>query len=284
MKDGAGGKKDKRAQRANLPDGPALITGASSGIGEEFARQLAADGHDLVLVARREDRLAALAAELAARHGVAVDVVAADLATAEGIESVERAVAERSALGLLVNNAGFGTNGKFLDVALERSLEMIAVHITASVRLMKAALPAMVARRSGAVINVSSVAAFYTSAGGANYGATKAYLNSFSEALQQELSGTGVTVQALCPGFTYSGFHDTPEYAGFDRSALPSKLWMTAEAVVGESLESVGNGKVIVVPGAQYKMMVALANSPFGGGIRSTGRKLATRFRGRAFR
>lgn len=269
---------------SHLPPGPALITGASSGIGAEFARQLAAAGHELILTARREELLTALADELRAAYGVAVEVVVADLAQPEGIERVEAAIAGREALGVLINNAGFGTNGRFLDVVIDRSLDMISVHITASVRLMKAALPSMVARGRGAIINVSSIAAFYNSAGGANYGATKAYLNSFSEALQNELVDTGVTVQALCPGFTYSGFHETPEYTGFDRSAIPQKLWMTAEAVVAESLESVGNGKVIVVPGRQYKMMRALAVGPFGSLIRQTGRKLATSFRGRAFK
>lgn len=269
---------------AGLPPGAALITGASSGIGAEYARQLAAAGHDLILTARREELLTALAEELRGLHGVAVEIVVADLAQPDGIERVEAAIVGRDDLGLLINNAGFGTNGRFLDVAVGRSLDMISVHITASVRLMKAALPGMVARGRGAIINVSSIAAFYTSAGGANYGASKAYLNSFSEALQNELAGTGVTVQALCPGFTYSGFHDTPEYTGFNRSAIPERMWMTAEEVVAESLESVGNGKVIVVPGRQYKMMRALAVGPFGSVIRSVGRKIAPRMRGRAFK
>jgi short-subunit dehydrogenase len=142
----------------------------------------------------------------------------------------------------------------------------------------------MVARGSGDIINVSSIAAFFAAAGGATYGATKAYLNVFSEALQVELAGKGVRVQALCPGFTYSGFHDTPVYEGFDRKAIPDRMWMTAEAVVSESLGALPKGKVIVIPGRQYKLMAAAATGPFGGSIRATGRRLAARFRGRAFK
>jgi short-subunit dehydrogenase len=264
--------------------GLALITGASSGIGAEFARQLAAAGHDLVLVARRQEMLAALAAELTGRYAVRAEVLAADLSSPEDIRRVEEAIRARPDLGVLVNNAGFGTNGHFMAVPIDRSQDMIAVHIIASVRLAHAALPAMVERGRGDIINVSSIAAFFTAAGGATYGATKAYLNVFSEALQVELAGTGVRVQALCPGFTTSGFHDTPAYEGFDRSAIPDRLWMTAESVVRESLESMPKGKVIVIPGRQYKLMAAAATGPFGGSIRSTGRRLAARFRGRAFR
>ena len=252
-----------------------FITGASSGIGEAFARRLAADGFDLTLVARREERLRALADELSAVHDVRVEVLTADLAREEEIERVAAAIRARPDLTLLINNAGFGTRGDFADVPIERHLEMIRVHDVATVALTWAALPGLRARGGGAIINVSSIAAFFPSGGGVTYTATKAYLNNFSEALAAELDGTGVRVQALCPGFTYSEFHDTPEYAGvFDRKQIPDRLWMSAEAVVDESLTALAGNRVIVVPGRQYRAIVATANSPLRGPIRAAGRKI----------
>ncbi len=154
-------------------------------------------------------------------------------------------------LVLLVNNAGFGTRGEFVEVALERTLDMIRVHVLATVTLCRAAAPGMMARGGGAIVNVSSIAAFFPSAGGANYGATKAYLNAFSEALAAELRGAGVAVQALCPGFTTTEFHDVGDYEAFDRGQIPVPLWMPAADVVAESLAALGSGRVIVVPGGQ---------------------------------
>lgn len=262
-----------------LPAGTALITGASSGAGAEFARQLAAAGYNLILVARREDKLAELAGQLSSQHAVRAEVVPADLTRTEDIARLETLIAGRDDLVLLVNNAGFGTRGHFAEVDIGPQVDMITVHVIASVRLARAALPGMIRRGAGAIINVSSIAAFFSSPGGATYGATKAYLNTFSEALQGELQGTGVVVQALCPGFFYSGFHDTPEYDGFDRAQVPASLWMTAEAIVTESLGSLSSGKVIVVPGRQYKLLAATARSSFGGPVRSLGRRVAARFR-----
>ncbi len=261
-----------------LPRGSALITGASSGIGAEFARQLARAGYDLLLVARREERLRQLAAELASRYSVEVDVVTADLATKDGIEQVAARIEQLDDLVLLVNNAGFGTQGDFAEIALQPQLDMITVHLTASVRLIHAALPALVRRRAGAIINVSSIAAFFATPGGANYGATKAYLNTFSEALQAELAGTGVKVQALCPGFTLTEFHDTPEYEPDHRSKIPGAVWMSAEAVVEESLAKLGSNQVIVVPGWHYRALIASTQTPFGPHIRALGRRLRRRF------
>lgn len=251
-----------------LPRGRALITGASSGIGEAFARRLAADGFDLTLVARREDRLRALAVELSAAYGVSVDVLKADLARDEDIARVSKVIEGADDLSLLVNNAGFGTRGNFSEVPLSRHLDMIRVHDIASVALTWAALPGMIARGGGGIVNVSSVAAFFPSGGGVTYTATKAYLNNFSEALAAELHGTGVKVQALCPGFTYSEFHETPEYEGFDRGKIPDALWMPAEVVVAESLAALNGDRVIIVPGRQYKGIVLAINSPLRGTIR----------------
>ncbi|MCZ2114790.1 MAG: SDR family oxidoreductase [Anaerolineae bacterium] len=267
------------ADRELLPRGRALITGASSGIGEEFARQLAAGGFDLTLVARREDRLQALAAELNAAYGIHADVLVADLSEDEGIARVADAIGRSPDITLLINNAGFGTNGDFLDVALERHLAMIHVHIIATVTLTKAALPAMIERGGGAIINVSSIASFFPSGGGVSYSASKVYLNNFSEALAAEIDGTGVKVQALCPGFTYSGFHDTPEFADFNREQIPDRLWMPATEVVQESLAALSGDRVIVIPGRVYRALVATANSPLQSAVRDAGRRIKRRWR-----
>jgi short-subunit dehydrogenase len=263
---------------STLLPGRALITGASSGIGEAYARRLAAEGYDLTLVARREDRLRALAAELSAAHGIAAEVLAADLARRADIDRVANHIQAMPDLVLLINNAGFGTRGDFAEAELDRQIDMINVHIIATVSLTHAALPGLTARGRGAIINVSSVAAFFPSPGGTTYSATKVYLNNFSEALNSELAGTGISVQALCPGFTYSEFHDTPEYADFSRDQIPAALWMTAEQVVGESLAALGNGHVIIVPGKAYQGLVLTANSPFGGTIRRAARAVRRRF------
>jgi len=268
-----------RTRGVSLPRGRAVITGASAGIGAAFARQLAAAGFDLTLVARREDRLRALADELSATHAIRAEAWPADLADAGDVAALANRLAAADELVLLVNNAGFGTRGEFIDVPLERTLDMIRVHVLATVTLCRAAAPGMVARGGGAIINVSSIAAFFPSAGGANYGATKAYLNAFSEALAAELRGTGVAVQALCPGFTTTEFHDVGDYQNFDRGQIPVPLWMPAGDVVDESLAALGRGRVIVVPGAKYRAVVAAANSPLGNPIRQAARAVRQHWR-----
>jgi short-subunit dehydrogenase len=260
------------------PIGRALVTGASSGIGEVYARRLAAGGFDLTLVARREERLKALADELTAAHGIQADVVAADLSKNKGVVKVTDYIEAHPDLTLLINNAGFGKRGKFIEADLEGQLDMVRVHIIATVTLARAALPGMIQRGRGAIINVSSVAAFFPSAGGATYSASKVYLNNFSEALSAELEGTGVKVQALCPGFTYTEFHDTPEYSDFDRKEIPGALWMPAEEVVDESLAALSGDKVIVIPGRRYQAMVATVNSPMRGSISKAARVIRKRW------
>jgi short-subunit dehydrogenase len=239
----------------------ALITGASSGIGATFARQLAAQGYDLVLVARRKERLAELAAELEDQHTVSAQILVADLSTADGIEQVANRIAELDSLDILVNNAGFGIVGKFAESDLTRHLDMIHVHVVASVCLCRAALPGMIACRRGNIINVSSISAFIP-AGNVTYTSTKAYLVAFSETLQVELAGTGVWVQALCPGFTYTGFHDTPELVEkFDRSQFPKWMWMPADEVVVGSLNALGRGSVVYIPGIRNRLLAAVGRS-----------------------
>jgi uncharacterized protein len=262
-----------------LPRGRALITGASSGIGEVYARRLAAAGFDLTLVARRADRLQALATELAATHQISTEVLVADLALDEDIARVAGYVENVADLVLLINNAGFGTRGNLIEADTGRQVDMIKVHDIAPVVLARAVLPGLVERGGGAIINVSSVSAFFPSPGGATYSASKVFLNNFSEALQSELTGTGVKVQALCPGFFYSEFHDTPEYEGFSRDQVPAKLWMTAEQVADESLAALAGDRVIVVPGRQYRAIVRAAQSPLGGGIRRAARAIRRRMK-----
>jgi len=230
----------------------ALITGASSGIGEVFARKLAGRGYDLILVARRGDRLRALALSLPTK----TEVLSADLASEAGLAKTEGAIRVCAELELLVNNAGFGTLGRFWEADLAGLIRMHEVHVLATMRLTHAALAGMVGRGRGGVINVSSVAAFGQSPGNVSYCATKAWMNSFTEGLDMELrsAGSPVKVQALCPGFTLSEFHDT---LGMQRDPIPKSLWLTADFVVSESLRGFDHGRTIVIPSWRYKLIVA---------------------------
>ena len=230
----------------------ALVTGASSGIGEIFARRLARDGFALILVARRLEQLEHLARELGGAK-----ILAADLTLESDLARVESCIATVPELELLVNNAGFGTKGRFWETSLEGQDRMHRLHVMATMRLTRAALAGMVPRGRGGVINVSSVAGFGQSPGNVSYCATKAWMNSFTEGLDLELRGAGspVRVQSLCPGFTITGFHDA---MGMSREGIPEWLWMRAEDVVDASLRGLQRGQPLVVPGAIYKLVVAL--------------------------
>lgn len=239
----------------------ALVTGASSGIGEAFARQLAALGYDLVLVARREDRLQQLAAELMAQHGIEIEVRPTDLADEFQVEQLATYIQNEKPLELLINSAGYGTRGVFSNVDIAGQINMIHVHVLAVVRLTHAALPAMIARKHGGIINVSSVAGFFPLPGNISYSPTKAYLNMFSEILQIELLGTGIYVQALCPGYVYSEFHDTQEYVDFSRSQYPRFMWTTADQIAKKSLMALGNGQSVYIPDPIYRILVGLVTN-----------------------
>ncbi|NQT14129.1 MAG: SDR family oxidoreductase [Planctomycetes bacterium] len=254
------------SDQTQSPDGvrqpkTALITGASSGIGAAFARALAARGYDLVLVARRENRLRELAEALQSSDGVEAEVLAADLADPEQVKRVQERITQRTDLELLINNAGFGREGKIAEVDLDGQVEMINVHVVATVRLTGAALRGMVQRGRGAVINVSSLAGFIAVPGASTYCSTKAYLNVFSEIVGAELRGTGVHVQALCPGYTYTGFHDTEEFRDFDRSQIPKALWMSAERVVAASLKALDRKRRLCIPGVNNRLLAILLRS-----------------------
>jgi hypothetical protein len=224
----------------------AWVTGASVGLGAAFARRLARDGYDLRLVARNRRQLEHLAAELHEAHGVRAEAVPADLTDAAALREVERALAHDAHLELLVNNAGFGTNGAFAALDADREEDEIRLNVVALTRLTRAALPGLVRRGHGGVINVSSMAGLQPAPFNATYGATKAFVNSFTEALHEELRGTGVRVMALCPGFTRTEFQ---QRAGIDTSAVPAFAWMSAEEVVDAALAGFAGGQVVLVPG-----------------------------------
>ena len=235
----------------------ALITGASAGLGAEYARQLAAAGTNVILVARRLDRLEELARDLRSRYGVAVDAVAADLSTEAGLTAVEARIAGDPALDLLVNNAGFGGRAGFVKGAPAEHIAMARVHVDATIRLTRAALPGMIDRGRGAIINVASVAAF-SPFSGAMYSGTKSFLVMFSENLQSELRSKGIVIQALCPGLTHTEFHAV---ADVKLSGVPELFWRTAEYVVRVSLRRLG-GRVVCIPGWENKTVAFLMRCP----------------------
>lgn len=234
----------------------ALVTGASSGIGATFARRLAAAGSDLVLVARRRDRLEAMASELTAAHGVRVEALVADLSDPDQLALVEARLRDGEwPVDLLVNNAGVGGHGSYSSLAVDDVDAMVRLNLLAPARLTSAALPVMVARGMGGIVNVSSISGEQPIPFVATYAATKAFLTSLSESLHEELRGTGVAVTAVLPGFTRSEFHDG---ADMGRS-IPGPLWMTTEAVVDAALAAVARGQAICVPGLGYRMLVGLS-------------------------
>jgi len=229
----------------------ALVTGASSGIGGEFARQLAKKGYGLVLVARRQEKLEELAAELAARYDVETEALPADLATPDGVAAVEKRLASGD-VDMLVNSAGFGTLGEFAAMPPEREMEEIDLNVKALVSLTHAALGPMLARGSGTVINVASLGAFQPCPYMATYVATKAFVLHFSESVHEEVRGQGVTVTCLCPGFVATEFQ---QVSGVDleKTATPGK--QTSRQVVTAALSGAAAGRAIVVPGALNGVM-----------------------------
>lgn len=247
--------------------GTALITGPTAGIGRSFAEQLAARGHDLVLVARNRARLDELAAELRAAHPVAVEVLDADLADREALATVEARVADpERPVGLLVNNAGFGLKHPFTENPVDAEQEMLDVLVTAVMRLSHAAVGPMLERGEGAIVNVASVAAFLPRG---TYSAAKAYVVSFTEWLDLTYRHRGVRGMALCPGFVRTEFHERMGVAG---DSAPGWMWLDAERLVREALDDLEKGRSVSVPSKRYKAVTAVA--------RYTPSSLQARFQG----
>ena len=233
----------------------ALVTGASAGIGREVALQLASEGTELVVVARRGDQLDALAADVS----VPCEVLVADLGDLDQLAVVEaRLAAETDPIDLLVNNAGFGFQGDFRDLDLERESAVVDVNIRALHRLSHVAASTMAPRGRGGILNVSSIAGFVGSPGTATYAATKAFVTSFTEGLHAELKPLGVHVSALCPGFTRTEFQEKAEY---DTSGLPDVVWQTAAEVAEVGLAGLAANKPVVVPGAKNRVGASMINA-----------------------
>ncbi len=245
----------------------ALVTGASSGIGRAFARALAARGTHLILVARRRERLEELAGELRRAHGVEVEVIAADLLHPSDLARVEERLRDPSRPpDLLVNNAGIGNAGPFWRLPLEGEEATVGLNVTALLRLTRAALPGMVERGWGGVLNVSSLAGLLPQPHASTYAATKAFVTVFTESLAEELRGTGVRVLALCPGYTRTEFHQRKDFAHLQQeeqhpggSGLPAFLWASPDRVAEEGLRALERGKVVHIPGSLYRTTYALA-------------------------
>ncbi|MEH6637208.1 MAG: SDR family NAD(P)-dependent oxidoreductase [Halioglobus sp.] len=234
----------------------ALVTGASAGLGAEFCRQLAQRCDVIIGVARRIEPLVVLAQELA--DTAEMHVVQADLGTIEGVAQTMEVIRQQGPVDYLVNNAGFSSFGHFTDLPIDSQRDMVSLHIDTSITLCRAAVPFMRELGGGYVINVSSLGAFMPGKGLAVYGATKAFLNYFSQALQAELTGTGIKVQALCPGYTRTEFHDPMVAAGFDNSRIPSEMWMDAAEVVSASLAALDDEQVLLVPGQVNKNLARM--------------------------
>ena len=250
----------------------ALSTGSTAGIGAAFARRLAADGHNLVLVARDTERLGEQATELHDRHGIEAEVLTADLATDDGIEAVATRLGDRkNAVDLLVNNAGFGNKGRFLDVPMDDELRMLKVHCEAVLRLTSAATEVMRERGRGGVVNVASVAAFVPRG---TYGASKAWVVQFTQGAAKDLAGSGVRLMALCPGFVRTEFH---ERAGMGTDNIPGWMWLDADKLVAAALADLARGKSLSIPDPRYKALMGVVKvtprALLGGISSKTGRK-----------
>jgi len=236
----------------------ALVTGASAGIGRAFAQALAARGNDLVLVARDSSRLEQLAAELTATHGLDAEVLAADLLTPEGLAAVEARIADVDhPIDLLVNNAGFGTFGRFVELDVDREVQEVELNVVALLRLTHAALRAMEPRRSGAILNLASLAAYQPAPSSATYAATKAFVHSFTHAVHEEARGTGVHVMLVCPGYTHTEFHDRAELGPTD---LPEFVWQSADEVVAAALRDLDRGRAVSIPGVLNQTAAAFSS------------------------
>ena len=260
----------------------ALVPGASSGLGAAFAERLAHDQYDLIVVARRKDRLDALAQILRAKYRTSVEVLVADLTLKDQLETVERRITDEMSIELLVNNAGFGGYQSFLTLDPDKADELIRLQVTALTRLTRAVLPSMVARKRGSIINVSSRLAFTGTMTlpslpkRATYAATKSFVNTFSQILASELAGSGIRVQALCPGVIRTEFH---ELMGIDPSRFPPSIVMKPEDVVDASLKGLELGETLCIPSLEDSGLIdRLHESAIALVERSSGNAVADRY------
>jgi short-subunit dehydrogenase len=236
----------------------ALVTGASAGIGRAFAEGLAQRGHDVVLVARDGARLRELGDDLARRHDVEATSCPADLLTGAGLAAVEARLADAAhPVDVLVNNAGFGTFGRFAELDVDREVEEVELNVVALLRLTRAALGAMETRRSGAILNVASLAAYQPAPNSATYAATKAFVHSFTHAVHDEARGTGVHVMLVCPGYTHTEFHDR---AGLGPTGLPEMAWLSPDHVVTAALRDLDRKRSVSIPGALNQAAAAFSS------------------------
>lgn len=239
---------------ASTPGTTALVTGATAGLGAEFARQLAEEGHRVVLVARDAGRLAATAAELENRYGAATETIAADLTDDAGIAVVVARLTDPARpVEILVNNAGIGLLRSFEDNDIAEEKRHLKLHVETAMELTHAALQGMLARQSGRIINVASVAAFLPRG---TYSAAKAWLLSFSRWANMAYAARGVRVTAVCPGFTHTEFHDR---MGMDKTVAPRWMWLEARQVVSESLADNAKGKAVSIPSRRYKVLTSVS-------------------------
>ncbi len=232
----------------------ALITGASSGIGRAFARRFAREGYDLIITGRRQDRLISLASRLKLQYKVDVRVIVAELSNESELEKLSQTIRSEEDIFFLVNSAGFGSGMNFSNGDIDSHLNMMRVHLMAAIELVHAVLPQMIERREGTIINVSSLAAFFPAPGSTMYSATKSFLLSFTESLLMEVRQYGIRVQALCPGFTRTDFHEKLQFENSNNLVK----WMEPEKVVDISIKSLNSGKVICVPGTLNKILAAM--------------------------
>jgi short-subunit dehydrogenase len=235
--------------------GKAFITGASSGIGLSFAKQLAQQGFNLILLARRKDRLKTIASELESQNSIRCEIIQADLSEIGDIKKTVDYIHQINDLDVLVNNAGFATLGYFADVPIEKSLGMLNVHITATILFTHTAIKGMLKRKRGAIINVSSIGSFVLSPGNVVYDSTKSFLNTFSQNLKLEMQDMDIRIQALCPGLTRTEFHEVGDLRNYDRKAIPDSMWMSPDKVASLSLAALGKSKkIIFIPGWKKRL------------------------------
>ncbi len=227
--------------------GIALITGASSGIGAEFARQLAIQEFDLILIARRRKKLERIKEDLEGKYSIKAEIITADLSLLRKNQEIAEQISEIKNIDVLINNAGFSYTESFLDQDSMLNAAMIMVHLTSPVFFCQAVLPNMIKRKRGVIINTSSMNAILKS--DIMYSTTKAAVAMLSELLKSSIRGKGIYIQALCPGLTHTELHFSPTMKGFNKSLFPENLWMSAEEVVSLSLEAVKSNQVIFIPG-----------------------------------